>query len=100
MNEHVDLALANDKWRQHFHHVHGMPGHLRENAVFAKHLCHDHLCEENLVDLVQDLPSHLEFKLLWHPVRPFYDSNEKSSRAAFAVSRTRTVRGDSARNKF
>jgi len=26
---------------------------------------------------VQDLPSHLEFKLLWHPVRPLNDSNEK-----------------------
>ena len=44
-------------------HVHRMTGYLRENAVFAQHLSHDHLREEHLVDLVQKLPRHLELEL-------------------------------------
>ena len=32
--------------------------------MLTQHLGHDHLREENLVDLVQQLPRHFEFELL------------------------------------
>src|ERR1044071_7200107 len=61
--EHVDFFFANDERRQNFQHIHAMTGYLRQNTVLAQHLGHDHLSKEDLVDLVQQLPSHLELEL-------------------------------------
>ena len=41
-----------------------MTGDLRENAMFGEQLRYDHLREEDLVDLVQELPCHPQFKLV------------------------------------
>src|SRR5581483_9678845 len=63
INEHIDFLFANDERRENFHHVHRVTRHLRENAMLAQHLGHDHLGKEHLVDLVQKLPGHLELEL-------------------------------------
>ncbi len=47
-----------------FNHVHGVTGDLGQDAMLGEHLGHDHLGEEDLVDLVQKLPRHLELKLV------------------------------------
>src|SRR5262245_41840564 len=64
INEHVDFFFADDERRKNFQHVHRVTGYLRENAVLAQHLSHDHLRKEHLVDLVQKLPCHLELELV------------------------------------
>ena len=60
----ICLALTNDQGRQNLDYVHGMPGDLGEDAMLAQHLGHDHLGEKNFVDLVQNLPPHLELQFL------------------------------------
>src|SRR6266545_2308102 len=65
IDEHVDFLFSDDKRRQNLHHIHGVPGNLREDTMLAQHLCHDHLREQHLVDLVQKFPRHLQFELLW-----------------------------------
>ena len=47
-----------------FNHIHGVTGDLGQDAMLREHLGHDHLREEDLVDLVQKLPRHLELKLV------------------------------------
>ena len=64
VDKHIHLAFADDERGQNLDHVHGVAGHLAKDAMLREHLGHDHLREEDLVDLVQEFPGHLELKFV------------------------------------
>src|SRR5689334_4842449 len=60
----VDFFFPNNERRQNLDHIHRVTRNLGENAMLSEHLSHDHLRKEDLVDLMQKFPCHLELKLV------------------------------------
>ena len=61
-DEEIHFFFADDEGRKNLDYVHGVTGHLSENAMLAQHLGDDHLGEEHLVDFVEEFPRHFELE--------------------------------------